>query len=264
MNILFDIFNLLRNKQVIRELKSDDLIVIGRQEESQITGVSSPTPTKTVKVIKAVDFQGKAENVGTGVGLFKEKISNILKFKSIKSSDLSVSITEEEDEINLTVPSSGIGGIPYHGSFYSLIDQQASVPNVTQAVVFEETDISYGVSIQNDINGFPSQIKFDFAGTYNIQFSGQLHHRGGGGSGEKIFMWFRQNDIDIPNSNIKLTVPNGKFVVAARNIFVKVLPNDYVQLVVYPDNASIALEHLDATLTQPAIPSVILTVNKIA
>lgn len=264
MNILFDIFNLLRNKQVIKELKPDDLIVIGRQEESQITGVSSPTPTKTVKVIKASNFQANGENIGIGVGLFKEKISNILKFKSLKSSDLSVQITEENEEINITIPGGGGGVTPYHGSFYSIIDQQASVPNVTQAIVFEETDISYGVSIQNDINGFPSQIKFDYAGTYNIQFSGQLHHRGGGGPEENIFIWIRKNGNDIPNTNTKLTVPNGKFVVAAWNLFVKVLDNEYVELVGYPNNASIALEHLDATLTQPAVPSVILTVNRIA
>jgi hypothetical protein len=149
----------------------------------------------------------------------------------------------------------------YHGSFYSLVDQQASVPNVTQAVQFEQTSLSNGVSVVNN-----NEITFQYAGVYNVAFSGQLHHRGGGGSGETIYMWFRQNGNDIPATNTKLTVPNGKFIVAAWNIFVSVNNGDIIQLVGYPDNRSIVLEHVDASTNplKPAIPSVILTVNRIA
>lgn len=153
----------------------------------------------------------------------------------------------------------------YHGSFFSLLDQQATVPNVTQAVIFEETDLSNGVSITTDIDGYKTKITFQYPGVYNVAFSGQLHHRGGGGSGETIFMWFRQNGNDIPASNTKLTVPNGRFLVAAWNIFVTIAtPGEYVQLVGYPDNTSITLEHIEATATQPAVPSMILTVNRVA
>jgi len=152
----------------------------------------------------------------------------------------------------------------YHGSFYSLLDQQATVPNVTQAVVFEKTSLSNGVSIQADVSGFLSKIVFQYAGVYNIDFSAQLHNIGGGGSGENIFMWFRKNGIDIPDTNTKLTVTNGRFIIASWNIFANVNNGDFVQLVGYPDNTSIILEHLDATATQPAVPSIILTVNRIA
>lgn len=163
-------------------------------------------------------------------------------------------------------PSGPMGSLQdaYHGSFYSLLDQQALVPNVTQAVVFEKTSFSNGVSIQADVNGFLNKIVFQYAGMYNIDFSAQLHNLGGGGSGENIFIWFRKNGIDIPDTNTKLTVANGKFVIASWNIFVNVNNGDFVQLVGYPDNASITLEHLDATETQPAVPSIILTVNRIA
>jgi hypothetical protein len=130
--------------------------------------------------------------------------------------------------------------------------------------MFEETDLSNGVSITLDENNYLTKITFQYAGIYNIAFSGQLHHRGGGGSGETIYMWFRKNGIDIPATNTKLTVPNGKFIVASWNIFVSVSAGNNIQLVGYPNNASIALEHFDETLTQPAIPSVILTVNRIA
>jgi hypothetical protein len=185
-------------------------------------------------------------------------------------------ISKQLEQLGYGVANAGIPGPPgpmgslqdaYHGSFYSLLDQQATVPNVTQAIVFEETDLSNGVTVEQDGDGYYTEITFQYAGVYNIAFSGQLHHRGGGGNGESIYIWFRQNGNDIPATTTKLTVPNGKFVVAAWNIFVSVSDGDVVQIVGYPDNASIALEHMDATLTppiQPATPSVILTVNRVA
>ena len=161
---------------------------------------------------------------------------------------------------------SGVSGASslYYGSFYSSTTQQATVPNVKQAVMFENTVFAQGVSIQQDIDGYYTKITFANAGKYNIAFSGQLHHLGGGGSGQDIYMWFRQNGIDIPDSNTRLTVTtNSPYIVAAWNIFVDVQAGDNIQLVGYPTSTSIILQASPATGTQPAIPSVILTVNQI-
>ena len=158
---------------------------------------------------------------------------------------------------------SGASGL-YYGSFYSSTTQQATVPNVTQAVMFENTAFAQGISIQQDLNGYYTEITFANAGKYNIAFSGQLYHLGGGGSGQNIYMWFRQNGIDIPDSNTRLTVTtNSPYIVAAWNIFVDVQAGDNIQLVGYPTSTSIILQASPATGTQPAIPSVILTVNQI-
>ena len=155
--------------------------------------------------------------------------------------------------------------LPFHGSFYSLLDQQATIPNVAQAVIFENTSLSQGVRIDEDDDGYLTKIVFENPGVYNIAFSGQLHNRGGGGSGQDIYMWFRKNGEDISDSNTRLTVStNSPYIVAAWNIFVAVETNDFVQLVGYPTNTSIVLEHIDATETQPAVPSMILTVNQVA
>ena len=102
------------------------------------------------------------------------------------------------------------------------------------------------------------------AGTYNIQFSAQLHNTGGGGSGNTVNIWFRLNGSDIANSDTKVTVPsNAPYVVAAWNFIVTVAANNYVELVWFTDNANIILEQEPATATHPAIPSVILTANQI-
>lgn len=155
---------------------------------------------------------------------------------------------------NLVVP---------HAQFISLQTQQALVPSVTQAVMLETTVFSQGVTIENGTEGYLSRITFENSGVYNIAFSGQLHHLGGGGPADTIFMWFRHNGIDIADSNTRITVPNGKYAVAAWNIFVSAEAGDYVELVGHPDNISIVLEYI-ASNAHPATPSVILTVNQVA
>lgn len=161
---------------------------------------------------------------------------------------------------------SGISAVlPFHGSFISLTTQDAPVPNVKQAVMFEETVLSQGVTVVNGDAGYPSRITFENAGVYNLAFSGQLHHLGGGGTGQDIFMWFEQNGVVIPDSNTRLTVStNSPYVVAAWNIFVSVEAGDYVELVGYPTNHQIVLEYVPANGSTPAIPSMIMTVNQVA
>ena len=61
-----------------------------------------------------------------------------------------------------------------------------------------------------------SQITFTSTGTYDIQFSAQLHNNGGGGSGSTVQIWFRKNGTDIPDSATRIAVPtNTPYSVAA-------------------------------------------------
>lgn len=152
----------------------------------------------------------------------------------------------------------------YHGEFDSTTTQQASVANTVQAVMFENTLLSQGVTVEQDDNGYYTKLVFENPGVYYIQFSGQIHHLGGGGGGEIFTMWFRQNEVDIPRSRTVWHVPNGKYLAPVMNIFVTTsLPDEYVQLVGYPDNTQIVLEHIPAGANGPASPSIIITANQI-
>jgi hypothetical protein len=153
----------------------------------------------------------------------------------------------------------------YHGEFDSMTTQAATVPNVTQAVMFENTILSEGVTVEQDENEYFTKITPANPGVYNVQFSGQIHHTGGGGGGETFSMWFRKNGIDIPNSRTVWHVPNGKYAVPVLNIFLTAEnPGDYFQLVGHPDNAAIVLESTPASESLPGVPSMILTVNQVA
>ena len=150
----------------------------------------------------------------------------------------------------------------YYGSFYSVLDQtDGTTPHRMYA---ENTADADGVSMELGDESTKSRMTFAHAGTYNIQFSAQLHNTGGGGSGNTVNIWFRLNGQDIAASDTKVTVPsNSPYLVAAWNFIVSVAAGDYVEIVWFTDNANIILEHDVATDTHPAIPSVIMTAQQI-
>lgn len=150
----------------------------------------------------------------------------------------------------------------YYGSFYSLTDQtDGTTPHVFYC---ENTADADGVSMELNDDGKKSQMTFAHAGTYNVQFSAQLHRLGGGGSGNEVNIWFRLNGEDIVASDTKLSVQsNAPYVVAAWNFIVSIAAGDYVEITWFTTNVNIVLEHEDATADHPAIPSVIMTAQQI-
>ena len=168
MNILTDILSLIRRGVFVKTASPDDVIVLGVNEQPDMTGVASPIPYKSVKLIKVKDlkiapafcdnentpstpasgtgqvFQKQiidpitnvctnyfrslkslstnltinesvddnyielttlgepnlASNLGTGTGLYANKIGETLNFKSLRGTG--VSIVESATEINLS------------------------------------------------------------------------------------------------------------------------------------------------------------------
>lgn len=149
------------------------------------------------------------------------------------------------------------GALGYYGSFYDTTDQTAAL-NTPTPMLLNTTPEANGVSI---VAG--SEITFANAGTYDLQFSAQVHHRGGGGSGEHLDIWFALNGTPLPDSATRLTVPNGRFLVPAWDYLLTVGAGDFLQVYWQTDNASIALEHGAAVGGVPAIPSVIVTVMQV-
>ena len=155
--------------------------------------------------------------------------------------------------------------VPTLGSFYDTT-VQGTAGTAFEVMQFNSTDISTGVSIVNDGLGDPTKITFSASGVYNIQFSAQLKKIGGGGA-TLFYIYLIKDGVPVPNSTTAVTLENnGDLLVAAWNWFITVslLPS-YCQIGWYTNNANGEL-HYDAApiVGIPAIPSVILTVNRVS
>jgi hypothetical protein len=147
---------------------------------------------------------------------------------------------------------------PY-GSFYDTTNQSVAIDGIA-AMTYNTTVLSYGISI---VSG--SRIKFDYEGVYNIQFSTQFE-RSSGSTAKQLVIWLRLNGNDIPNSSTRITFQGsaGHYFVAAWNFFQLVSKNDYCEIMwTQNDSIGIAFDPGNLTIPYPAIPSIILTVNKV-
>ena len=150
-----------------------------------------------------------------------------------------------------------------YGEFYDTTTQTTAT-NVPKAMRYNTNGVANGVSVINDGLGFPTIIKTNTVGVYNIQFSAQLS-RTSGGQAKQVIIWLRKNGTNIPNTSTIITMQaNDDYIVAAWNFFVALLPADELQLMwAQTDNIEILYQAENLLIPYPAVPSVILTVNKI-
>lgn len=152
---------------------------------------------------------------------------------------------------------------PVYGSFYD-VNSQTTLGSTEELMQFGTTDISVGVTIVNNGLGDPTRITVASTGVYNIQFSAQLTKTGG--STGDVYIYLKKNGIIVPDSNTKLTLANnGHYVVASWNFFVQLNAGQYAEIAWYSTSANVEL-HYDPipVVGLPAIPSIILTVNKVS
>ncbi len=162
----------------------------------------------------------------------------------------------------------------YYGAFQSNVTQTSSATSAT-AIACETTYYSRGVSMtSNGITSSISRIVIAHPGTYNLQFSAQLVNNGN--AIDPVFIWYRQNGIDIQETNSQITVPSKQgnvdgAIIAGWNFFIRTTNvNEYVELMwfVVDSNHTFIATTTSAAATAttpflPSIPSIILTVNEI-
>jgi hypothetical protein len=154
----------------------------------------------------------------------------------------------------------GPGGvIAHYGSFYSTVDQVAALPNTAYAMTASNVAYANGITV---VSG--SRVTFVNPGAYDVQFSAQLNHRSGGGTGETIQIWFRKNGVDIPDSATRINIGSNTLQVAAWDFLLNsITGGDYLEIMWSVDNVNIVLEANNATAPAPAVPSVIITVMQV-
>jgi hypothetical protein len=159
----------------------------------------------------------------------------------------------------------------WRGSFYHTLNQVHSSINSGKPVVIasEDLDATNGVSVLTDELSNLSRIAPNEPGVYNVMFSAQLA-KSSGGDGTVDF-WLRKGSISNPGAGTDVTNTNGtifiqgnnSYVMAVWNYFIKINPEEYVQLVWAVSDTSIEMIQEPANAVHPATPSVIITINKV-
>lgn len=140
----------------------------------------------------------------------------------------------------------------------------AFVENTPLTMSFSTTDFSYGgITISGS---YSDKIKVANGGVYNIQFSAQTSKTSG--TSTTFYIWLAKNGAEVPTSNTGVTLAGGSNDVAipAWNFFTSASAGDYYQLMFAVTHNNGVLQYLPSGsvgLIGPAVPSVILTVNRV-
>lgn len=148
----------------------------------------------------------------------------------------------------------------YYGSFFHTASMTLPLANTAYTMSFSVTDISKGVSMSGS---FSDMIKITNAGVYNIQFSAQLDKTDSQNATAYIWLARTGSDVAVTNTGVTLGGGTGDSAVAAWNFFVSASANDWYQLKWGATRNNVRLLYNAAPAVGPAIPSIILTVNKV-
>jgi hypothetical protein len=136
-------------------------------------------------------------------------------------------------------------------------------PNTPNTMSFSTVDFSQGITISGS---WSDKIKVTNGGVYNLQFSAATTKTTG--TAATIDIWLRKNESDLPYTNTIVTLAGGAndFAIPAWNFYVSASAEDYYQLMFASPttNPYIAYAASGSTGVAVQVPSVILTVNRIA
>ena len=147
-----------------------------------------------------------------------------------------------------------------NGLFFNTADQTFAASNTAYPVVYNQTYLSHGVSLQS---GSTSRVTVSVGGVYNFQYTGQVLSTNS--SAKNIYIWINRNGTDIGYSTRAKTIAsNGQYTDVTWGFDIDLQKGDYIELKVAVTDTALALESATASSPHPGIPSSVLTVNFIA
>lgn len=162
-----------------------------------------------------------------------------------------------------TIPYADMAGRAYI-SAYDTSDQTGSV-SVATAVKINTTGFNSGITIANDGSGNPTRITFAVAGTYMIAPS--LQFANSAAADHDVTVWFRRNGTNIANSATVVSVAkvgDGGAGFMQVLLYEQVPAGQYIEIMWLPENVAVTLDFIAAGAIAPAIPSIILSSERIA
>jgi hypothetical protein len=151
----------------------------------------------------------------------------------------------------------------YYGAFSDSTTQIAGSTTTAYVITLNTTDEANGVSI---VSG--SRLTVANAGTYNIQWSGQLQNTST--QEHDAFIWIQKNGVDVAGSTGMVSVPashGGTYghTITSWNYIETLAANDYIQFYWSTNNTQISIVNYPArvTPTRPSTASVIVTFDQV-
>ena len=224
---------------------------------SGLPTLTTPEPTDVFAIVNnSVTKKATLQSVGNTV--FNQISSSVVLTSQSSSFASSTTFNNYTQSVNNATSSFGVTS--YYGSFLHTASILLSVTSASYSASFNTTDFAYGVSISGSNQ---DKIKVANSGVYNIQFSAQFDKTNS--SNATVYVWLRKNGTDIPVSNTGLTLGGGAndSAVAAWNFFVSASANDYYQLMFAATGNNTRVLYTIPPFG-PAVPSLILTVNRVA
>lgn len=128
--------------------------------------------------------------------------------------------------------------------------------NVSHSFQYDTTDLVYKTYLVP-----PGKLYVEESGVYNIQFSAQLDEPAGGSA--TIYIWFKKNGVNIPESATAVDLTNKGKLAAAWNFMTYLNEGDYVELMWQSDNPNTQIVSAPPAGNIPAIPSIITTITQV-
>jgi hypothetical protein len=154
------------------------------------------------------------------------------------------------------------GALGYYGAFSDYTDQYIAA-NTAQAMTFDTTDESLGVSI---VNG--SRITFAHGGTYNVQWSGQFVCTSN--QDQDVSVWLKKNGVDVPGSTGVISVPSSHgatsgHTITSWNFVFTVTAGTYYEFYWSSTSNLVSLQTFPVftSPTRPSTASLVLTVTQV-
>lgn len=145
----------------------------------------------------------------------------------------------------------------FYGSFVKTTDQTPSAINTAQALLWDSSLISNGITI-----GTPaSRIVAANAGLYKFSISLQL--TSSSASVKNVWVWFRKNGVDVTSSSMITSLDSATAIrTPSRDLFFSLQANDYIEIMFASDSTAMTVDNIAATAFAPAAPAAVLTVNQ--
>lgn len=135
-----------------------------------------------------------------------------------------------------------------------------------QAVTFDTIIAQHGIDLPLT-GGVGTKITLKQPGQYMFAVSAICHTTAG--SNKAVYIWFKYNGNDVPDSNTLVNIASGnEQVLAVTTIYPCVTVDDYYEIYMAGDTTNCQIKAFPAvvapsTPVMPAIPSIILTVNQV-